>query len=255
MPFIRNKITIKHKNQGNTNNAVFIVTVIVIKGIIFISLFNSYIMIYRYFLFASLLFIFACKSIKSIPESDSNSLFSEIESELILSGHTDGPLRILKIDNTQDSVKLREKSKDITPSASNEELDIFIHRLYQTVTDSMSMGVGIAAPQVGVQKNIIWVQRFDKEGFPFEVYLNPKITNYTKLKQPCLEGCLSIPDRQDTTQTRAYAILLEYDKIDNTHHIEMIEDFTAVIFQHEIDHLNGILYLDHLEQEVRNAKK
>ena len=43
--------------------------------------------------------------------------------------------------------------------------------------------------------------------------------------------------------------------MDGTHHKEMIEAFTAVIFQHEIDHLNGILYLDHLEKEMSDAKK
>jgi peptide deformylase len=114
----------------------------------------------------------------------------------------------------------------------------------------MSMGVGIAAPQVGILKNIIWVQRFDKEDFPFEVYINPRILSYSTLKQDCQEGCLSIPDRSDTTRNRSYAIMIDYDKIDGSHHTEMIEDFTAVIFQHEIDHLNGILYLDHLDREV-----
>jgi len=52
----------------------------------------------------------------------------------------------------------------------------------------------------------------------------------------------------DTLNTRAYAILIEYDKMDKTHHVEMIEDFTAVIFQHEIDHLNGVLYLQYLNE-------
>ena len=93
-------------------------------------------------------------------------------------------------------------------------------------------------------KKIIWVQRFDKEGFPFEVYLNPKIVKYTDKKQDCMEGCLSITNRSDKTTNRAYAILLEYDKLDGTHKTEMIEAFTAVIFQHEIDYLYGILFLD-----------
>jgi len=109
------------------------------------------------------------------------------------------------------------------------------------------MGVGIAAPQVGILKDMIWVQRFDKEGFPFEVYINPVIRQYSTKKQDCREGCLSIPDRSDTTKTRAYAILLEYDRLSGDHITEMVEDFTAVIFQHEIDHLHGVLYLDHLD--------
>ena len=74
------------------------------------------------------------------------------------------------------------------------------------------------------------------------------------MTQECREGCLSIPDRSDTLNSRAYAILIEYDKPDESHVVEMVEDFTAVIFQHEIDHLNGILYLDHLEKEIKDAK-
>ena len=42
--------------------------------------------------------------------------------------------------------------------------------------------------------------------------------------------------------------MIEYDRMDGTHVIELVEDFTAVIFQHEIDHLNGILFLDHLKE-------
>ena len=77
---------------------------------------------------------------------------------------------------------------------------------------------------------------------------------YSKKKQDCPEGCLSIPGRRDTLSSRAYAILVEYDTPDASHEIEMVEDFTAVVFQHEIDHLNGILYLDHLKQEVKDAE-
>lgn len=119
----------------------------------------------------------------------------------------------------------------------------------------MSMGVGIAAPQVGILKNIIWVQRFDKENLPFEVYLNPVIKNYSERKQTFREGCLSIPDRTDILDSRAFSILIEYDTMEAEHKIETVEGFTSVIFQHEIDHLNGILYLDHLEKEVIDARK
>jgi len=165
------------------------------------------------------------------------------------------PMRVFKINNYSDSILLRTKCSDVLPNPDDPILNTFVDRLYATVRDSMSMGVGIAAPQVGILKNIIWVQRFDKEDYPFEVYLNPKIVSYSKLKQDCREGCLSIPDRSDTTKTRSYAIMIEYDKMDQTHHTEMVEDFTAVIFQHEIDHLDGILYLDHLEKERRAADR
>ncbi|WP_462281586.1 peptide deformylase, partial [Salinivirga cyanobacteriivorans] len=155
-------------------------------------------------------------------------------------------MRVWTIANNKDSVLLRQKSEPVIPDSTNEVLQTLVHRLYKTVTDSMSLGVGISAPQVGILKQVIWVQRFDKDGFPFEFYLNPQIKQYSKLTQECREGCLSIPGRMDTLNSRSYAILLEYQSMDGQKHVEMVEDFTAVIFQHEIDHLNGILYTDHL---------
>ncbi len=200
----------------------------------------------HYFLLAiAALLALQCGIGKNTPAKKN---FNERELTLIKKGEGDQPMRVYKINSQSDSVLLRKKSIDVH-NYEDPNLKKFVDRLYATVRDSMSLGVGIAAPQVGVLKNIIWVQRFDKEGFPFEEYLNPKIVQYSQKTQPCLEGCLSIPDRRDTTYTRAYAILLEYDRLDGSHKVEMVEDFTAVIFQHEIDHLNGILYLDHLEAE------
>ena len=207
------------------------------------------------FIFLSL--VVCCKGSfsKSVVGNDNSFIFTEKQSDLIMLEDSTVPMRVLKINNKQDSINLRLKSSRVFVDSSNLELRHFVNRLYRTVRDSISMGVGIAAPQVGVLKNIIWIQRFDKEGFPFEVYLNPKILKYTHKKQDCKEGCLSIPNRSDTTKNRAYAILISYDKMDGSHHTEMIEAFTAVIFQHEIDHLNGILYLDHLDKEMNDVEK
>lgn len=180
--------------------------------------------------------------------------FTREQSTLIMEADSSKPMRVFKINNKSDSILLRTPSEAITVIPDDPVLHNFVDRLYRTVRDSMSLGVGIAAPQVGILKKIIWVQRFDKEGFPFEVYLNPEIKQYSKLTQECLEGCLSIPNRRDTLNSRAYAILIEYDKMDQSHVTEMVEDFTAVIFQHEIDHLNGILYTDHLQEEMEQAK-
>ena len=192
----------------------------------------------------------ACSLLRNQP----SNRYSSRERSMIMDGAADEPMRVFKITSYQDSLLLRQQSRPVIANPDDPTLQRFVDRLYATVTDSNSLGVGIAAPQVGILRNIIWVQRFDKENFPFEVYLNPVIRQYSDLTQPCLEGCLSIPGRRDTTTDRAYAILLEYDRMDGSHEIEMVEDFTAVIFQHEIDHLNGILYLDHLQQEIEQAR-
>lgn len=180
--------------------------------------------------------------------------FSNSQSRMIMDADAQTPMRVFKITNPSDSILLRTKSTKVKVDPNDLVLKAFIDRLYATVRDSISLGVGIAAPQVGILKNIIWVQRFDKEDFPFEVYLNPEIVDYSDKKQPCLEGCLSIPDRRDTTYTRAETILIEYDQWNRQRVRESVSGFTAVIFQHEIDHLNGILYLDHLEKEVGQKK-
>jgi peptide deformylase len=172
--------------------------------------------------------------------------FSSQQSELIMSADPSVPMRVLSIFNNEDSLLLRTKSEDVIPDSNDLVLQNLIDRMYTTVNDSLTAGVGIAAPQVGILKNIIWVQRFDKPDYPFEVYLNPKIIQYTQKKLSWVEGCLSIPGMRDTTTTRSYAILLEYQRPDNSYKMEMIEGFTAIIFQHEIDHLNGILYPDRL---------
>ncbi len=196
-----------------------------------------------------LLLLMSCKAKKSVTAAGTTGgsvSFTAAQAELINAAAADKPMRVFKINNRADSLLLRKQCSDVVPDPNDPILQRFVGRLYSTVRDSISLGVGIAAPQVGILRNIIWVQRFDKPDFPFEVYLNPKIVKYTDLKQDCPEGCLSVPDYRATTKTRAYAVLLEYDKLDGSHHTEMIEDFTAVIFQHEIDHLNGILFLDRL---------
>lgn len=180
--------------------------------------------------------------------------FSVEQSKMIMSSDSLTPMRVFKITDKQDSLLLRTKSQYVKTNPNDVVLQRFVKRLYATVRDSMSLGVGIAAPQVGILKNIIWAQRFDKENFPFEVYLNPVIQTYSDRKQTFREGCLSIPNRTDTLSTRAFSIVIEYDTMKAEHKTETIEGFTSVIFQHEIDHLNGILYLNHLKKEAVDPK-
>lgn len=198
-------------------------------------------------------FLISCGSVKKTTTS--TRIFTKQETQLILSGNIDEPMRVLLITNPKDSVILRSKSHSFKVGRNNKVLDYFTSRLYHTVRDSATRGVGIAAPQVGILKKIIWIQRFDKENEPFEVYFNPSIKKYSKLKQDVREGCLSIPNVSEVLHNRAHTILLEYDNRKGEHKCEMIEAFTAVIFQHEIDHLDGILFTDHLKKEKEKQNK
>ncbi len=201
-------------------------------------------------LFIGCFLIIGCSSSKNIIRKS----FSTEEMTLIMNADSLKPMRVYKINNKRDSLLLRTKSTYIKPNPKDPILQNFVKRLYATVRDSISMGVGIAAPQVGVLKNIIWVQRFDKENIPFEVYLNPEISSYSEKKQTLKEGCLSIPDRTEILSSRSFSVTIEYDTMDSKHKSETVDGFTSVVFQHEIDHLNGILYLDHLSKEMRDTK-
>lgn len=170
-----------------------------------------------------------------------------VEHELILSGDTTQLMRVIQDTVAAEEQVLRTPSVDI--DYRDPLLPLLARRMFLSVTDSLQPGVGIAAPQVGINRNLIWVQRFDKPGEPMELYLNPKITWRSKLLRKGLEGCLSIPDTMGQV-LRNYTIRLTYQDSEGMQHEEMIEGFTAVIFQHETDHLYGILFTDRqAEQE------
>jgi peptide deformylase len=188
-------------------------------------------------------------SLAVIPQATDTLALTQAEKDTIMKGSDTTIMRVLTIFNYTDSLKLRKKSTSVRPDTNDVELMRLIHRLYVTVRAPIYNGVGIAAPQVGINRRIIWVERMDKTGKPFECYLNPKITIYsTKMINFAGDGCLSIPGVTGTTH-RSASVVVEYDKPDGTHNTEIIEgysssNFTAVIFQHEIDHLYGILFID-----------
>lgn len=174
--------------------------------------------------------------------------FSQKEQDIINSGDPNSKLHVYLITHPDELAVLKAASSDI--KFDDPLLPILEKRMLLTVQDSAHAGVGIAAPQVGINKNVIWVQRFDKEDEPFEFYINPKIIWRSKLTRLGAEGCLSIPERKEEVQ-RNYSIRLQYwDKQGNIIE-ENIEGFTAVIFQHEVDHLYGILYPDRLEEQSK----
>ena len=189
--------------------------------------------------------------------------FTQAENDTIMNGDTSSLIRILTIykfaENgdtircIDDSLKLRTASKNITPDSTDEALQRLIKRMYNTVIDPVMGGVGLAAPQVGINRNLIYVQRRDISGHPFRYYINPKIVQESETVKRGVEGCLSVPNKSGILD-RNKAIVLEYDLMDGTHKSEVIEGYTAVIFQHEMDHLFGVLYIDYLTKKLKNAK-
>ena len=171
--------------------------------------------------------------------------FNDFEKSLINGADENSLMHVYQITDEKELAVLKKPSEDI--KFDDPLLDKLAARMLLTVKDPEHAGVGIAGPQVGINKNVIWVQRLDKKDEPFEFYLNPKIIWRSKLTRQGAEGCLSIPDlRQDVK--RSYAIKLQHiDRHGNVKE-ELIEGFTAVIFQHEVDHLYGILFPDRTEE-------
>lgn len=207
-------------------------------------------------MFQLLLFLFISSQAfgqGNFPKLQNNSRFTEAEKALITSGDTDRMLRVTLTTDPEDFKILTAVSKDI--AFDDPLLPLLTRRMYLSVTDTSTNGVGIAAPQVGINRNLIWVKRFDKAGEPFEFYVNPKISWKSDLLQLGTEGCLSIPDMRDDV-IRSYAIQITYNTLEGGYFTEVIEGFTAVIFQHEIDHLYGILFPQRVDdQDTREFRK
>ena len=174
------------------------------------------------------------------------------EKELSLINGADSIMRVLTIDRPDDLAVLRAQSEDLSSETLSSEAFVRLcSQMTATVTHPSQDGVGIAGPQVGLNRRVVAVQRFDKEGEPFEVYGNIRIAAHHGEKASGGEGCLSVPDRRGDVM-RWQDIEIEYDAVFSEGKVtvqpvrERIQGFTAVIFQHETDHLDGVLYIDRL---------
>lgn len=189
-----------------------------------------------------LIFIIGLFNLSSLTAQN----FTIAEKSQILAGDTSKMMRVLIYTSPMDLEVLNTECIDIDPA--DPLLPLLARRMYKTMRDSANPGVGIAAPQVGINRNVIWVQRFDKSRSPFEFYINPRITKYSILNRKGGEGCLSVPEERGSL-LRSYVVLVEYQTFDGIWHHELIEDFTAVIFQHETDHLKGFLFPDRMREQ------
>lgn len=191
-----------------------------------------------------LLIVLTLFSVKSMAQ------FTQDEKDLINSGTTETPFRVLKVTDQQDSIFLRQKCSDIENINESEDLQLLIDRLKTTM--AAESGVGIAAPQVGIGRNIFLFTRIDKANYPVIVAINPKIVNHPE-ETICFErdGCLSIPGISGNS-IRYPWVDVEYTDENGNLVQERLEgysresDFTGIIFQHEFDHLQGVLFIDKL---------
>ena len=139
------------------------------------------------------------------------------------------------------------------PAAPVTIVDDDVRKLIADMSETMkdAPGVGLAAPQVGVQRRVLVFQAFEDE--PLRALMNPEITR-SEGEVVENEGCLSIPGLAYPVP-RAERITVKA-LIENGETVEIeAEDFEARVIQHEVDHLNGILYIDRIEPELRKEAK
>ena len=145
----------------------------------------------------------------------------------------------------EDSAVLRTPSVDLTQAElKSKDLKSLMDKMLATVRAPQHDGVGIAGPQVGINKRIIWLQRFDKEGGPFECYLNVRIDSLFGDVGKGPEGCLSVPPMRGLVPRYTDVIVSYVNPETLQPQKDTVHGYTAVIFQHECDHLDGRLYID-----------
>ena len=174
------------------------------------------------------------------------------EISIITDGNIDTALPIFQTADSLQHQVLLAQSRDVKPK--DRYTKILVNRMKLALVATKS-GVGIAAPQVGINRNIVWAKRFDKAEKPLEYFINPKILWRSEVLNLGLEGDLSIEVFRELFY-RSQVIQLEYFDLDGKKHTEIVEGLTAVILQHEIDHLSGILISDKIEnQKLKTFEK
>jgi peptide deformylase len=140
----------------------------------------------------------------------------------------------------------------------DDELRALIKDMFETMY--AAPGIGLAAVQVGVPKRLLVMDlqepedEDDPESKPVReprVFINPEILSHSDHEVPYNEGCLSVPDQ--------YAEVMRPDKIrarwqdeHGKHHEKDLDGLLAVCLQHEMDHLEGVLFIDHLSKLKRD---
>ncbi|MFI3329895.1 MAG: peptide deformylase [bacterium] len=166
---------------------------------------------------------------------------------------------------------LHEKSIEVSTPVSEEDKRLLL-TLFQYVVKSQNKeiseqynirpGVGIAAPQIGVNKRMFAIHAFEDDKELSLAIINPVIlsTNKEQVYLNGGEGCLSV-NRKTVGITPRYSkitiqgLIFDFEKGVFTKKKMMLKDYFAIVFQHEFDHLDGILYTDKLMDEQEAIKK
>jgi peptide deformylase len=139
------------------------------------------------------------------------------------------------------------------PAQTVSDVDDAVRKLVSDMAETMkdAPGVGLAAPQVGVQRRVLVYQAFEDD--ELRALINPEITKMDG-EVTENEGCLSIPGLAYPV-ARAERIVVRALNDQGEVFEHEAEDFEARVIQHEVDHLNGVLYIDRIDPDLRREAK
>ena len=161
-------------------------------------------------------------------------------------------MAIRRIYETPDPV-LRQISKPV--ETFDAALKTLVEDMFETMYDAP--GIGLAAVQVGepIRLLVIDLQESEEEGGEAvrdpKVFINPEILWHSDSEVPYTEGCLSVPE-QYAEVMRPDRIRARWRDVEGNSFEEEINGLLAVVLQHEMDHLNGVLFIDHLSRLKRD---
>ena len=153
---------------------------------------------------------------------------------------------------------LRMVARDVTPAELRSEA---FGQLVADMVETMhhEQGIGIAAPQIGESLAVAVIEietdsaRYPgQEPFGQRVFVNPRITVLDAEEQGFWEGCLSVPNLRGFVE-RPRRIRVDYLDLDGTPRAIEADGFLATVFQHELDHLAGVLYVDRIRDMTKLA--
>jgi len=144
--------------------------------------------------------------------------------------------------------RLRLKSEPVGKITA--EIKTLVEDMFETMYEAP--GIGLAAIQVGVPKRVVTMDLAKKEGEKEpRVFIDPEITWTSDERSVYEEGCLSIPEVHEDVE-RPAKVRFKYLDLDGQPHEAEAEGLFATCIQHEIDHLNGKLFIDHISKLKRD---
>ncbi|MEM6315542.1 MAG: peptide deformylase [Planctomycetota bacterium] len=153
--------------------------------------------------------------------------------------------------------RLKKVSEPVRENEFGPRLRALVERMFVLMREHE--GVGLAAPQVGVNKRLFVMNAALKSGDenePDRVYINPQLSDPGEQDEPMSEGCLSLPDI-NVNVTRPTALRMQAVDLDGNPIDETEDGFITRVWQHETDHLDGVLITDRMSpvEKMANRRK